>query len=107
MNWLYLFWAGIMEIGWPLGFKMANSAQSDSGRYLWIAFSIFSMALSGILLYLAQRNISMGTAYLVWTGIGGLGTFIVGILLFNDPASIVRYLGALLVFAGIVLLRFN
>jgi quaternary ammonium compound-resistance protein SugE len=104
MSWLYLVLAGFMEIGWPLGFKMA---QISGYRVLWIAFSVLSMAASGLFLYLAQRVIPIGTAYAVWTGIGAVGAFMLGILLFRDPATIFRIFSAGLVVAGIIGLRLS
>ena len=82
MAWLYLILAGISEIGWPLGFKLAHNSQY---KFVWIIFSAFAMALSGYLLYLAQREISIGTAYVVWTSIGAIGTFVLGVAFFRIP----------------------
>jgi len=103
MAWLYLFTAGLFEIGWPLGLKLGWTA--EGARPLWIAFAIASMAISGALLLLAQRAIPMGTAYAVWTGIGAVGAFVVGIALFGDQASTLRIVAICLVVAGIVGLK--
>ncbi len=89
MNWIALIVAGIFEIGWPLGLKMAQ--QPDSNKISWILLAVVSMAISGGLLFFAQKSIPIGTAYAVWTGLGAVGTLIVGILLFNDSANILRY----------------
>lgn len=97
MHWLYLFLAGLFEIGWPLGFKLA-----DSGSKLWILFAAFSMTLSGALLYLAQKQIPIGTAYIVWTGIGGIGTVLIGIIFFQDSASFLRLFFLSLILIGLV-----
>lgn len=104
MSWIYLLLAGIMEIGWPLGFKMA---QAPNYRVPWIAFSVLSMAASGLFLYLAQREIPIGTAYAVWTGIGAFGAFALGIIYFRDPATFFRIFSASLVIAGIIGLRLS
>ena len=104
LEWMYLLTAGIMEMGWPLGFKMAQTSET---KVLWIALSIMSMAASGFFLYLAQRTIPLGTAYAVWTGIGAVGTFAIGILVFKDPASMLRVLSAALVVFGIVGLKLS
>jgi len=77
MSWLYLVLAGLLEIGWPVGLKLA---QAPATRWQGIALAVVFMALSGFLLWLAQRHIPMGTAYAVWTGIGAAGTFLVGVL---------------------------
>ena len=60
---------------------------------------------TGGLLFRAQREIALGTAYAVWTGIGAAGTFMVGVWLFNDPSSLGRYLGVVLIVAGVVTLK--
>lgn len=67
--------------------------------------SVVSMALSGWLLYLAQRDIPMGTAYVVWTGIGGIGTVLLGVLLFDDVLTVWRLFFLLLILVGIVGLK--
>ncbi|MBN2274764.1 MAG: multidrug efflux SMR transporter [Bacteroidales bacterium] len=104
MNWIYLIIAGIFEIGWPLGFKLS---QTTSHKYWWICFSVFSMALSGLFLWIAQKEIPIGTAYVVWTGIGALGTLILGIAIFHDPVNLLRLASALLIVMGIVGLRLS
>lgn len=102
MSWLYLVLAGLFEIGWPIGLKMA---QEPATRWTGIIIAILFMGLSGFLLWLAQRSIPMGTAYAVWTGIGAAGTFLVGILYYGDPSSLTRYLGVLLIIAGVITLK--
>ncbi|MDO4584183.1 MAG: multidrug efflux SMR transporter [Planctomycetia bacterium] len=102
MNWLYLFLAGILEIGWPVGLKMAQDASCKWG---WIGFSVVTMALSGYFLFLAQKQIPIGTAYAVWTGIGAAGTFCIGILFFHDAVALLRCLGVLLIISGVILLK--
>lgn len=92
-----------MEIGWPLGFKLAGVYEKHF--YLFIALSVVSMGFSGYLLYLAQRSIPIGTAYVVWTGIGAVGTVILGILFFHDSASVLRLLFVTLILAGVVGLK--
>lgn len=102
MAWIYLFLAGLFEIAWPLGLKIS---QAPASRILGLAVAIVGMALSGWLLWLAQRDIPIGTAYAVWTGIGAAGTFLVGVLFFGDAASLARYLGILLIVGGVVTLK--
>ena len=91
MSWIYLILAGLFEIGWPLGFKLSQTGpQSGSKMLAWISFSVASMAASGFFLWLAQRSIPIGTAYAVWTGIGAVGTVLIGILFFKEPVSFGR-----------------
>lgn len=102
MNWVFLILAGLFEIGWPIGLKMA---QEGSTRWLGIAVAVFFMGLSGWLLWMAQKQIPIGTAYAVWTGIGAAGTFLVGVWVYGDPSSLTRYLGVALIVAGVVTLK--
>jgi quaternary ammonium compound-resistance protein SugE len=104
MSWIYLIIAGFFEIGWPLGFKLS---QVTSYRILWIIFSIVSMALSGTFLWMAQRQIPIGTAYAVWTGIGAAGTFLIGMACFGDAVTLGRTLGVSLIIAGVVTLKLS
>lgn len=103
MNWIYLVLAGFFEIGWPLGLKMAQ--QTNGSKVGWIVLAIVSMAISGMLLFNAQKTIPIGTAYAVWTGIGAVGTLLVGITFFGDSANIFRMLSATLIVAGIIGLK--
>lgn len=100
--WIYLIIAAVFEVGWPVGFKLASTTDYKTS---WILFSVAAMTLSGIFLYLAQKGISIGTAYAVWTGIGATCTFLVGILFFEDSTSMIRILGAALILGGVVLLK--
>jgi quaternary ammonium compound-resistance protein SugE len=102
MSWVYLFIAGLCEIGWPVGLKWA---QQPGRPLVGIALAVASLAMSGALLYLAQKEIALGTAYAVWTGIGAAGTFLIGIWMFGDPGSPARYLGVVLIIAGVVALK--
>src|SRR4029077_11558911 len=103
MAWLYLVLAGICEIGWPVGLKLGWT--EDGARPGWILFAIVAMSASGALLLWAQRFIPMGTAYAVWTGIGAVGAFVVGILAFGDQASAMRLVSIGLIVAGIIGLK--
>ena len=102
MSWLYLLLAGLFEIGWPVGLKISQMPET---RWVGIALAIFFMTLSGIFLWLAQREIPIGIAYAVWTGIGAAGTFMVGVFFFGDAASLMRYLGVALIIAGVATLK--
>ncbi|MDD4356495.1 MAG: multidrug efflux SMR transporter [Smithellaceae bacterium] len=104
LAWTYLLIAGILEIGWPLGFKLS---QTTSHRMAFILMAIVCMSLSGLFLWLAQRTIPIGTAYAVWTGIGTAGTFLIGILAFNDSTSMMRILSFLLIVVGLIGLRIS
>ncbi|AEF56478.1 DMT family transporter [Marinomonas posidonica] len=103
MSWLYLLLAGFTEIGWPIGLKIAQSSES---RLLGISIAVVFLLISGSLLWMAQKDIPMGTAYAVWTGIGAAGTFLVGVWFYGDPTSLMRYMGVLLIILGVALLKF-
>ncbi|QBX36884.1 multidrug efflux SMR transporter [Brevundimonas sp. S30B] len=102
MSWVYLLLAGIFEIGWPVGLKMA---QVPSTRLSGIATAVFFMGVSGFLLWMAQKQIPIGTAYAVWTGIGAAGTFLVGVMIYGDPTSWMRWFGIALIIGGVVALK--
>ena len=105
MEWIYLFIASIFEIGWPVGLKLAQA--HSFAKYLWITFSIITMAISGMFLFLAQKQIPIGTAYAIWSGIGTIGTFFIGIIFFNDTMSLMRFLGVILIISGVVILKLS
>ena len=99
MSWLVLFLAGLFEVGWAVGLKAAQ------GRFWVLAATVTAMTVSVALLYVALRNLPLGTAYAVWTGIGAVGTALLGIYLFNEPATALR-LGCIgLILSGIVGLK--
>ena len=100
MSWLVLFLAGLFEIGWAVGLKAAQ------GRVWVLAATVAAMAVSVALLYVAMRNLPLGTSYAVWTGIGAVGTVLVGIVAFGESADAVRLLCIGLILAGILGLKF-
>ena len=103
MAWVYLFVAGLFEWGWPVGLKLGLT---DSGLHWgWILFAVLCMIASGALLLIAQKTIPIGTAYAVWTGIGAAGTFVLGILLFGEPATLARIFFVGLIVVGILGLK--
>ncbi|MFM8798755.1 MAG: DMT family transporter [Fluviibacter sp.] len=102
--WTLLLLAGICEIGWPLGYKLAQ-ANEGLRQFGWFGFSGLSIVLSAWLLWLAQKEIPIGTAYAVWTGIGAAGTFALGILIFGEQSSLVRWMGAAMIIGGVIILK--
>jgi len=105
MSWVYLLIAGILEIGWPFGLKMSQTVESN--KFLWILLAIISMAGSGAFLWMAQKTIPMGTAYAIWTGLGAVGAFTIGIIYFNDSASMFRIISVTLLILGIIGLKLS
>lgn len=102
MSWVYLLIAATFEIGWPVGYKLSTM---PGLRWTGLGIALACIVLSGVFLWLAQREIPMGTAYAVWTGLGAAGTFLVGMVFFGEPASLMRYLGVLLILSGVIVLK--
>lgn len=101
MPWFYLIIGGLFEVGFTTSLRFV-----DGFRNLpWTLAFLASVAVSMGLLELASRSIAMGTAYAVWGGIGAVGTVLVGILWFHEPASVVRLLLLLAIVAAIAALR--
>jgi len=101
MNWIALVVAGLFEIGWAVGLKYA-----DGFTRLWPSVAtIVAMVLSVVLLGWAARTLPLGTAYAVWVGVGAVGTAVVGMFLFDEPATVARLASLGLVVAGIVGLK--
>lgn len=101
MAWLWLILGGLFEIGFTTSLRFV-----DGFRNLpWTIAFLVSVAISMALLELASRSIPMGTAYVVWGGIGAAGTVIVGLIWFGEPATTVRLLLILVIVAAIAGLR--
>lgn len=101
MAWLLLLVAGLLEVGWAIGLKY-----TEGFTRLWpTAGTVACMVLSITLLGLAMRSLPVGTAYAVWTGIGALGTAVLGMVLFGESAAVARLLCLGLILAGIVGLK--
>ena len=101
MAWLYLFVAGLFEIGWAIGLNYTVGFTRLVPSLLTIGAMIVSLALLG----LALKTLQVGTAYAVWTGIGAVGTAALGIYLFGEPATAARLASIGLIVAGIVGLK--
>ena len=101
MPWFLLFIAGLLEVGWAIGLKY-----TEGFTRLWPSVgTLAAMTLSVVLLGLAMRTLPVGTAYAVWTGIGAVGTVILGIVLFAEPATAARLGCVGLIVAGIIGLK--
>ncbi len=91
MNWITLIVAGLFEVAFAFCLGKAKTA-TGTDLYLWYMGFIITLAISMLLLVKATQTLPMGTAYAVWTGIGAVGTVLVGILVFNEPATFLRLL---------------
>ncbi len=101
MAWLWLILGGLFEIGFTTSLRFVDGFRNVP----WTIAFLVSVAISMALLELASRSIPMGTAYVVWGGIGAAGTVLVGLLWFGEPASLVRMLLILVIVAAIAGLR--
>lgn len=102
MPWLILLVAGLFEVCWAIGLKYTEGFS----RFWPSVGTVAAMVASVGLLGLAMRTLPVGTAYAVWTGIGAVGTVLMGIWLFNEPATLARVLCLLLIIVGILGLKF-
>lgn len=105
MNWLILIIAGLFEVGFTTCLGKAKET-SGSTSMLWIAGFFVSLSISMYLLYRATQSLPMGTAYAVWTGIGAVGTVIVGMVFFKEPADFWRLFFIVTLIASIIGLKF-
>ena len=103
MPWTLLFLAGLFEVGWAIGLKYTEGFT----RFVPSALTLAAMTISVVLLGLAMRHLPVGTAYAVWTGIGTIGTVILGIVLLGDSASPLRLICLGLIVAGIAGLKLS
>ena len=103
LPWIYLLIAGLLEIGWTMGLKYS----AGFTRPLASALTILAMILSMGLLGLAVRDLPIGTAYAVWTGIGTVGAVVLGIVLFAEPATALRLLFVAMIIGGIIGLKLH
>ena len=101
MSWLVLFIAGLFEIAWAIGLKYTEGFTRPLPTVATILAMVISMGLLGI----AMKELSVGTAYAVWTGIGAIGTVFLGIVLFGDSASPAKLVCILLIFIGLAGLK--
>lgn len=101
MAWVYLVIAGLFEIGWAIGLKYTEGFTRIMPTALTVAAMVASVALLG----LALRELPVGTGYAVWTGIGTVGTALLGMYLFGDPATVARIVCIGLIVAGIAGLK--
>jgi quaternary ammonium compound-resistance protein SugE len=103
MAWIILFVAGLFEVCWAIGLKY-----TEGFTRLWPSVgTVAAMIVSVVLLGWAMRSLPVGTAYAVWTGIGAVGTVLLGLVLFDEPATVARLGCVALIVAGIVGLKLS
>ncbi|ARB26643.1 quaternary ammonium compound efflux SMR transporter SugE [Pseudomonas tolaasii] len=103
MSWIILFFAGLFEVGWAVGLKYTDGFSKP----LPTALTIAAMAISLGLLGLAMKELPLGTAYAIWTGVGAVGTVIAGIILFGESMALFRLASVALIICGLVGLKIS
>lgn len=101
MAWIYLIFAGVLEIVWAFSMKQSEGFTKLTPSVVTIVTMIASFAL----LSLSMKSLPLGTAYTIWTGIGAVGAFAVGILVLGEQASAMRMVAAVLIVSGLVLMK--
>jgi quaternary ammonium compound-resistance protein SugE len=103
MSWIILFCAGLFEICWAVGLKYTDGFTRPIPTLLTVGAMIVSLALLG----LAMKELPLGTAYAIWTGVGAVGTVIAGVLLFGESMAPIRLLSVALIVAGLIGLKLS
>lgn len=103
MAWIMLILAGIFEVVWAYSMKLSDGFSKLTPSIVTLFFMILSFAL----LAYAMRSLPLGTAYTIWTGIGAVGSFLVGIFILGEPASAMRMLAAVLIVSGLLLMKIS
>ncbi|NHB59396.1 quaternary ammonium compound efflux SMR transporter SugE [Acinetobacter shaoyimingii] len=103
MAWMLLVLAGFFEVVWAYFMKVSEGFTQLLPSILTIVFMLASFAL----LSYAMKTLPLGTAYTVWTGIGAVGSFLVGIMILGEPASVMRMLAAVLIISGLILMKLS
>lgn len=101
MPWIYLLIAGIFEVIWAYALKQSYGFS----RLIPSLIILFAMAISIWLLALAMRTIPLGTAYLIWTGIGAVGAFLTGVILLAEPINLARLTAVILIISGLIVMK--
>jgi quaternary ammonium compound-resistance protein SugE len=105
MNWIILIIAGLFEVGFTTCLGKAKEATGSAATF-WLIGFLISLSLSMLLLYKAVQTLPLGTAYAVWTGIGAVGTVIVGIIFFKEPVDFWRLFFITTLIASVIGLKF-
>ena len=101
MAWLMVGLAGLFEIIWAYAMKRSDGFSKLCPSMI----TLISMLLNFTLLSYAMRSLPLGTAYTVWSGIGAVGSFVVGILVLNEPMNLLRMLGVMMIVGGMILMK--
>ena len=103
MAWLILILAGVFEVIWAYSMKLSEGFSKLTPSVITLVFMVLSVAL----LAHAMKTLPLGTAYTIWTGIGAIGSFLVGIFILGEPATAMRMLAAVLIISGLILMKLS
>jgi len=101
MSWIILFFAGLFEVGWAVGLKYTDGFSRPLPTVLTVGAMVISLGLLG----LAMKELPLGTAYAIWTGVGAVGTVIAGVILFGESMALVRLVSVALIICGLIGLK--
>lgn len=103
MAWIYLVFAGLLEVVWAFSMKQSEGFTRLTPSLVTIVMMIASFALLSI----SMKTLPLGTAYTIWTGIGAVGAFLVGIWVLGEPANLMRIIAAILIVSGLVMMKLS
>lgn len=101
MAWVYLMFAGVLEVVWAFAMKQSDGFSRPTPTIITLVAMIASFALLSI----AMKTLPLGTAYTIWTGIGAVGAFVVGVSVLGEPLTLMRVLAAALIVSGLALMK--
>lgn len=103
MAWIFLVIAGVLEVVWAYSMKLSDGFT----KWQYTAITLVAMIASFALLSLSMKSLPLGTAYTIWTGIGAVGAFLVGMLVLGEPASPLRIVAAVMIVGGLVMMKLS
>lgn len=101
MAWVYLMFAGVLEVVWAFAMKQSEGFSRPTPTIITLVAMIASFALLSV----AMKTLPLGTAYTIWTGIGAVGAFVIGVSVLGEPLTFLRVLAAVLIVSGLVLMK--
>ena len=103
MSWIILFFAGLFEVAWAIGLKYTDGFSRPLPTLLTVSAMVVSIGLLGV----AMKELPLGTAYAIWTGVGAVGTVIAGIILFGESMALLRLASVALIVCGLIGLKLS
>ena len=103
MAWMMLIFAGLLEVGWAFTMKLSHGFTNPA----YSIITIVGVIASFVLLSFSMKTLPLGTAYIIWTGIGAIGAFVVGIFVLGESVTALRLLAAILIISGLILMKLS